>query len=236
MNYNDSMGWRRACLVWAALQLVLGLPLNRFVVPAAPPTIRRGEDEAAAPDIETAPQRGAMLLLAFFFSAVWFVTGAMAAHLPRLLQAAGATPAGAIAAAALVGPAQVAARVVEFSLLRRVHPVVATRIAAALHPLGAACLALLGAPAAIAFSLLHGAGNGMLTSAKGTRPLAIFGPAGYGQRSGLLSAPARTAQAAAPLVFGLLLDNLGLRPALCCSAGLSLAALAALFWLRPPRA
>ena len=230
--FNDAIGWRGACLVWAALHLVLGLPLNRFLVPAAAPTSEKDEALPIEAGVASDAPRGAMLVLAFVFSAVWFVTGAMAAHLPRLLQAAGATPAGAIAAAALVGPAQVAARVVEFSLLRRVHPVIATRIAALLHPLGAACLALLGAPAAIAFSLLHGAGNGMLTIAKGTLPLAIFGPAGYGQRSGLLSAPARAAQAASPLVFGLLLDNLGLLPALCCSAGLSLAALAALFWLR----
>ena len=117
-----------------------------------------------------------MLILAFFFSATWFVQGAMAAHLPRLLEAAGASQTAAIAASALVGPAQVGARLVEFSLLRWVHPLNSARFAAILHPIGAAVLILFGAPAAAAFALLHGAGNGMLTIAKGTLPLALFGP------------------------------------------------------------
>src|SRR3546814_16692130 len=81
--------------------------------------------------------------------------------------------------AAHVGPAQVAARVFEFSVLRRFHPLATARLAAALHPLAAGVLFLFGAPAAAAFALLHGAGNGILTIAKGTLPLALFGPVGY---------------------------------------------------------
>ena len=61
----------------------------------------------------------------------------------------------------------------------------------ALHPIGAAFLVVLGASRIIAFALLHGAGNGMITIAKGTLPLALFEPRGCGLRSGLLSAPAR---------------------------------------------
>jgi hypothetical protein len=172
-----------------------------------------------------------MAILAFVFAATWFVTGAMAAHLPRLLEIAGARSTAAIAAAALVGPAQVAARLVEFGALRWVHPVVSARIAAALHPIGAGFLAALGAPAIMAFALFHGAGNGLLTIAKGTLPLVIFGPVGYGLRSGLLAAPARAAQAASPLVFGLLIDWLGVG-AVGISAGISIAALVALIGLR----
>ena len=59
--------------------------------------------------------------------------------------------------------------------------------------LSALILGIVGGPAAAVFTLLHGAGNGMLTVAKGTLPLALFGPAGYGQRTGVLSAPARAA-------------------------------------------
>jgi hypothetical protein len=117
-----------------------------------------------------------MLLLAFVFAAVWFVTGSMAAHLPRLLESAGATPLQAIAAAAMVGPAQVAARLVEFFILRRSHPLVSARIAALLHPIGAVVFALIGPPAAAAFAIFYGAGNGLLTIARGTVPLAVFGP------------------------------------------------------------
>ena len=224
---DASLGWRGACLAWAMLNLLIGLPLNRLLVPRAPPPQRAAEPQADA----IASTRGAMPILAFVFAATWFVTGAMAAHMPRLLEIAGASPTGAIAAAALVGPAQVAARLVEFGALRWVHPLVSARIATALHPVGAGILAVFGAPAIMAFALLHGAGNGLLTIAKGTLPLVIFGPVGYGLRSGILAAPARAAQAASPLVFGLLIDWLGVG-ALAISAGISLAALLALVGLR----
>jgi hypothetical protein len=77
-----------------------------------------------------------MAILAFVFAATWSVTSAMAAHLLRLLEIAGARTTAAIAAAALVGPAQVAARLVEFGALRMVHPLVSARLAALLHSIG----------------------------------------------------------------------------------------------------
>jgi hypothetical protein len=83
------------------------------------------------------------------------------------------------------------------------------------------------------FAVLHGMGNGVLTIAKGTLPLAVFGPAGYGARQGLLSAPARLLQATAPFLFGLLLERAGVGVALAVTAGLSLSACAALLILRP---
>ena len=228
---DAAVGWRGACLAWAGLHLLVGLPLNRFLVPCAPPML---PGDAAAPAMDAIPDvapRGAMALLAFVFAATWVVSTGMAAHLPRLLQAAGATPADAVAAAALIGPAQVAARLMEYGLMRRAHPLISARIATVLHPFGAAALAVFGGPAAAVFTLLHGAGNGLLTVAKGTLPLALFGPAGYGLRTGLLSAPARVAQAGAPLLFGFLLDQVGLG-VLAISAGLGLASTAALLALR----
>jgi len=220
-------GWRGACVVWATLHILLGLPLNRLLIPPAPPPQKAVEVEG-----EAAPTpRGAMPLLAFIFAATWFVTGAMAAHLPHLLEIAGASTTAAIAAAALVGPAQVGARLVEFGVMRRAHPLISARIAASLHPLGAITLLLTGPAAITAFAVLHGAGNGLLTIAKGTLPLAIFGPVGYGHRSGVLGAPARAAQAASPLIFGMLIDRMGVG-VLTISAGLSLSALLALMMLR----
>lgn len=82
------------------------------------------------------------------------------------------------------------------------------------------------------FAVFHGAGNGMVTIARGTLPLAIFGPTDYGLRTGILAAPARVALSAAPFAFGMLLDAIGVF-AVLVSAGLSLAALAALLLLRP---
>jgi hypothetical protein len=99
-----------------------------------------------------------------------------------------------------------------------------------LHPVGAGLLAVLGPPAVAVFAVLHGAGNGLLTIARGTVPLALFGPHGYGERSGLLSAPARLTQAIAPLAFGFLMDAIDAQ-VLILSAALCLAAFAALLAL-----
>jgi hypothetical protein len=81
------------------------------------------------------------------------------------------------------------------------------------------------------FVVLYGAGNGLVTIARGTLPLALLGPRGYGERTGLLGAPARAAQAVAPLAFGLLLDGMG-ASAIIVSAALCLAAFIALLCLR----
>jgi hypothetical protein len=79
--------------------------------------------------------------------------------------------------------------------------------------------------------LLHGAGNGILTIAKGTLPLALFGAEGYGARLGWLNAPARAIQAAAPLVFGAALTAWGVH-AIWLTAAIGAAAFAALMVLR----
>ena len=226
---EEVVGWRGACLAWAGLHLVLGLPLNRFLVPAAPPP----QKAAAQPEPEgPPPPRFAMPLLAVVFATTWFVAGAMAAHLPVLLEAAGTAPAVAIAAGALIGPAQVGARILEFGFLRRFHPLVSARMATLCHPIGAVVLALFGGPAAAVFVVLHGMGNGVLTIAKGTLPLAVFGPVGYGARTGLISAPSRLLQATAPFLFGLVLEGAGVAWALWLTAGCCLAAFVALVLLR----
>ena len=227
---NGSLGWRETLLVWAALNLVLGLPLN-LLLPSREGTARaeRSRDRS----IGWKPYKE-MFLLAFVFAAAWFVTGAMSAHLPRLLELSGASPSAAIAAAALVGPAQVMARLAEFFLLRRSYPLVPARLAALLHPIGALIFAAIGPAAAPAFAIFYGAGNGLLTIARGTVPLAVFGPHGYGERTGLLGAPARAAQALAPLLFGVLLDAMG-TSVIVVSSALCLAAFAALFGLRASR-
>ena len=224
----DALGWREVCVVWAALHLLIGLPLNRFVVP------RAGAAAAAAPTAE-GPARvpGLMIVLAAVFGATWFVSTAFAAHLPRLLQDLGAAPTAAVFAASLVGPSQVAARIVEFVFLRRASPLISARLATVLHPIGAALLAAFGPAVAVPFVLLHGGGNGLLTIARGTLPLALFGADGYGLRTGILAAPARILQGAAPLLFGLVLDWLGPLAALLLSGTLTGVSFLALLMVRP---
>jgi MFS family permease len=223
----ETIGWRETCFAWAAAHILIGLPINFFMLPAV-----KGAKAAVAAAVKPhIPIDRTMVLLAFTFAAAWTVTGAMAAHMPRILETAGATTVQAVAAGALFGPAQVVARIIEASFLSRYHPLLSTRLACLTHPIGAAILAVAGGPAASAFAIFFGLGNGILTIARGTLPLAIFGPENYGYRLGIIGAPARMAQAAAPLAFGLLIDTMGSR-VLIVSSALSLSALLALSLLR----
>jgi predicted MFS family arabinose efflux permease len=221
------IGWRNTCFAWAAAHIVAGLPMNLFLLPR--PAGTAGAAAAQALQVKpNVPFDRRMTLLAIAFATAWIVTGAMAAHFPRLLEASGATAAQAIAAGALIGPAQVAARMLEAGFLSRFHPLVSARLATITHPIGAAVLLTAGGGAAAsAFAVLHGSGNGVLTIARGTVPLSIFGAENYGYRLGLIGAPARISQACAPLAFGLLIDYMGVG-ALWVSATLSLMALMAL--------
>lgn len=231
------VGWRGTCFVWAALHLVLGVPLNAFVpkgVAHAAPAEKPVAD-AGGPRKTDGSELRTTVLLSYAFAATWFVSTAMAAHLPGILQAGGASLAAAVAVGALVGPAQVGGRLLEFGFLRHVHPLLSARLAALMHPVGAAIWLLLGAPASAVFAVLHGAGNGILTIAKGTLPLVYFGPLGYGYRQGLLTVPTRLAQALAPWLFGLCLARWG-AGAMILSACIGLTALGALLLLPRPRA
>jgi len=229
-------GWRGACAGWATLHLLVGLPLN-ILLPSA--GAAASEQHAADPEPSPTASPAAdpagtgwtTTLLACVFAATWFVSTAMAVHLPRLLQGFGVSLAAAVGIGTLVGPAQVCARVLEFGLLRRAHPLWSARLAALAHPIGALVLLTVGPAAAVAFAVLHGLGNGILTIAKGTLPLVFFGASGYGARQGWLMMPARIAQVSAPLLLGIAIDAWG-RDALWLSAGVGASAFFALIVLR----
>ena len=222
--------WRAACALWALLHLTGGLALHRYGVPNVLGATLHTASASAAPTI-IAPRPALMWLLAAIFAASGFVFASLAAHLPRLLQAAGATATVAVAAASLVGVFQVGGRVFDALWLKRAHPLVSAQIASVLHPIGAALLLIFGAPLVAVFTALHGAGVGLMTIIKGTLPLALFGPQGFAQRAGLLEAPSRVMQAAAPVLFSLLLDGWG-AAVIWLTAGLQLFAFAGLFWVQ----
>ena len=227
---NIEFGWRSACLAWAAIHLLLALPLN-VLLPSVSTARAASPDAPAASPVTMLAVPSTSWLLAFVFGVTWFISTAMATHLPQLLQANGVGLASAIAFASLVGPAQVAGRLLEYGLLRNVSPLVSARIASTAHAAGALIFLAMGVPAGVVFTVLHGAGNGVMTIANGTLPLLFFGPGGYGARQGKLMMPARFAQALAPYIFGLAIERFG-ASALWFSIALGLAAFLALLVLR----
>ena len=214
-----------------ARNVLIGLPSNAWALrrkPDAMPIespVSPAEDSAQRKKIDRD-----MLILAVLFTAWGIVSTGMSTNLPRLFSAVGASPAAAIAAASLMGPAQVVARILEYSARNRINPLISAKFASALHPVAGIVIAFGGAPAIGLFAIIHGAGNGMLTIIRGTLPLALFGPSGYGARIGRIAAPARIGQALAPFAIGLSIDNFGMGM-LIISGVLSTLAFFALFRL-----
>jgi MFS family permease len=227
-------GWRAACGAWAVAHLLLALPLHLTLPRGGVPPHQHTAAKAGAGG--AGPSRGVIVqmgLMALAFAAMSTVASAVAADLPPMLVALGAAPAVALTAAALVGPAQVAARLAEFAVMRRAHPLISARLAVALFPIGAAALLLLGPTTTPLFVILYGCGNGLFTIARGSLPLAIFGAAGYGARLGLISMPSRFLSAGAPFGFALLMER-SPRNALLVLVSLSVLGLVCLLALRRP--
>lgn len=225
--FEQHLGWRGACFAWMAVHLFVCLPLTSWIVPHVTGGAHRADPEGGAGPVCWDRR---MIQMAVLFSCAWFISTAMSTHLPRLLAASGLSPAKAAATAALVGLAAMSVRFAEFTVLRRFAPLITTRIATLMHPLGALFLLVLGPVAAPALALGQGAGNGMLTVAKGVLPLSLFGSHGYAYRSALLTRPASIAQIGGPVLYGLVLEH-SARSALALSSGLCLLMFAMSFGL-----
>jgi predicted MFS family arabinose efflux permease len=205
----EQFGWRGTCFVYAAIQFLISLPLVLTILPRVPPelpALTTGTSGAASSLLPA--ERRAFLLL----SGIVIIGGAISAivgvHLLTLLQAQGIGLAAAVALGALVGPAQVGGRVIEMAGGGRHHPLWTMSAALGLMACGLALMAIGVGPVGIAI-ILYGAGNGVFSIAKGTVPLALFGPHRYAPLIGRLARPSLIAQAAAPTAGALLLDQAG---------------------------
>ncbi len=229
------LGWRGLLLSYAGLMLLVNLPMVWLLVPPAPPHARKARaDAAAASSVPRSPRaKRTIVLLAGFFALRWFITSAIAVHVLPLLEGVGLTAFQAVGVAALIGPGQVAGRIIEWIIGPRINILVRARLGALLFPLGVAVLMLGGAVgtgvAAVGFALLYGMSNGIMTINRGTLPLALFGPEGYARMLGWLAVPVLLAQATAPTLAAPLVGALSAMDVfLICGAG---AAIAVLFLL-----
>ncbi len=213
LAFEQAFEWRGACLAWAAIHIAICMPLIIFTVSAARPPARPAAALAARVRWDRT-----MIQLAALFAGAWFVSTCMSAHLPRVLQAFGMTPAAAVAAASLVGVAAVSMRLAEFTILRRFNPLASTRVATLLHPAGAGVLLAFGPAAGAALALGQGGGNGLLTVAKGVLPLHIYGAENYAVRSAMIATPARFLQAAGPALYGVIVDRSAVAAVVASSA------------------
>ena len=240
---NQHYGWRATLIIFAAINLVVCLPLNWLGLARREPAMTPGEPAAAVAAAEAAALAGpartlAMFLFSLIVAASAVVFGAMAAHLVPVLEASGLAPAAAVSIASLKGVAQVLGRVWDLTLARRWHPIDVGRVSIAFMPLSFAVLMLGGAntTTALAFTLLFGISNGLVTIMRGAVPLALFGAQGYGAVLGILATPYLVLAALAPAAFALIVERYGTGAgeAVMLAAGLiSLVGMEAMaFWYR----
>jgi predicted MFS family arabinose efflux permease len=208
----DRVGWRDTLWIYAALHVLVCLPLHAGVVPArAIGGVVSGDVAGDGTLTEAGALRSAhgavFYALASALAAAAFLSATLSAHLIESLKSAGLAARDAVLVSSLIGPMQVAGRIAEFSFARRISPRTAGRLAFGLMTAGLACLVFVDrlSPVAFAFAVLYGWSNGIMTIVRGTVPAILFGRRNYGALLGRLALPAFVAKAIAPVAFTWLL-------------------------------
>ena len=201
----EHLGWRGTYLVFAAVFALVIAPLHAFALPrsvAAAPPPAAVSPAALAPMAPLRPEGWPFMLLAAAFALHAFLLSGVTSNWLAMLERGGLSPATVVTIGAMFGPAQVASRLTDFLLAGRTHPLWIARAAVALVLFAFAMLALEGMsfPVAALFAIAFGAANGVMTIARGTLPLLMFGAVGYGRVVGRIARPALFVQALAPFV------------------------------------
>ena len=207
-----SLGWRDALLVLGALNALVCAPIHWTVLRANRGTPQpRGRSSDSKGALRAALRTPVFYLLALAFTGNALVFSAMQVHLISVLQAKQLSAAAAAWVGATIGPMQVAGRVLELAVGSRLSASTVGIIAMALLPLALVLLAVGGVhwSLLIAFAVLYGIGNGVMTIVRGAIAVELFGRDGYGAINGAMAAPVLVAKAAGPLVAALLFAGFG---------------------------
>ena len=240
----DAIGWRGAYLVYAALLALVAAPLHAFALPRGRvlqhADVKADSEPTLAPELKPAsvlaPHGLAFLLVAAAFSFYAFVPSALSAQLLAIFQRFGLAPATVVAIGMLFGPAQVLARICELGFARHVHPLWVARFSVGLLVAACALLMLLPFSALVAacFAMMYGMANGLMTIARGTVPLALFGAGGYGRLVGRIGGPFLVVQAVAPVCLSYVAERASDRAALAVVAAFAAGALLCFAAMRRP--
>lgn len=208
-------GWRDTLLMFAALNILVCLPIHLMVLPTRSThhaRIANGEPEPATAGIlPDALRQRAFILLALALSAHGLVGWGLALHFIEVFQLLGLSAAAAVTIAALNGILQVTARGAELLLGGRHPPIVLGLLSSAMLPLAFAAFFVGGASpiTAILFMVFYSMASGLMTIVRATLPLWLFGKDGYGARLGKLMTAQNLVFAASPILFAAMIDRAG---------------------------
>jgi hypothetical protein len=231
----DALGWRGALCVYAGIAL-LTVPLHRLIPDhrhVAAPTPESGGNDGPTRRPPGASPAVAGVLYALMVALTGLLNSGLSAHMIGLMAGLGLAPALAVWVSTLRGVGQSAARLGEVLFGARLSPFGLAAFASAL--LASCFLApLFGMTTlvGVAFALLFGAGNGLLTIVRGTLPLALFDPASYGRTVGRLITPGFYVAALAPMLYAFVIERHGETAALWLSLGCAVPVLLAALLLK----
>lgn len=212
----EQFDWRMACMGYGILLIIAVAPLYLWVLPAVE---RPHVSKSARTSTTAVVDRRLYLLLTGIFALGAITMTAISVQLVAVLQGMGYSLASAIGLSALLGPSQVASRVLQI-LARKCHPIWTALVSSVLVAVGLTLVAL--APGATALGLLlYGSGNGLRAIVRGLLPLALMPPGQYVALMGKMSRPSLIGQALTPLVGGYLFQHfgaIGVLAALCALA------------------
>jgi hypothetical protein len=229
-----NLTWREIYLVFGALHLILCLPIHLFVLRAAQPVDVPSATSRLEPHVQgtLAPEQRlrAMILVVITFCLTGFAFSALNVHWVAALSELGLSAGIAVAAGALMGPAQVGVRLLDLLFGRRLDPLVSANIAIVFLMAAMAVVLVAGTTYAgvAAFAILFGLSQGLTSIVRGVVPLALFGRVGYGARLGMITAIRLIVTSGAPFVFAMIVEAFGPALAFTSFVGLSLLALGAL--------
>jgi len=165
-----------------------------------------------------------IVLFALIKSINSFVFGVISLQLVPLLEAADLAGATAVWVASLKGHGQFAGRLVKIFFGRNLEAMTIARIAIGVVPASVLLLFLARGEfwLLVAFTLLLGASQGVITIVRGAVPLALFGTQGYGAVLGLIAAPILLVNAFSPAIFALVVDRFGWQISLYALLGCSM--------------
>jgi Major Facilitator Superfamily len=227
---NEAYGWRGTLIAFAAINLGICLPLNWLGLARRDPlegTATPAASPGPSPDghvLEGRMRVVGIILFALIMSLNGFLFGVISIQLVPLLEAAGLAGATAVWVASLKGHGQFAGRVVEILFGRNLKAMTIARIAIAVVPASLILLFLARGDLShlVAFTLVLGASQGVITIVRGAVPLALFGAQGYGTVLGLIATPILLVNAFSPAIFALLVDQFGWKISLYALFGCSL--------------
>lgn len=204
----DWLGWRGALVVLAAANLLICMPLHAIALkPLQAEKIAPDSPSRTPPIKDEASVRRALHSETFWALAVCFATYyatfvALTFHLVPLLTERHVSKPVILTTMAIIGPAQVLARLLWFTVARNARPRVVGLLVTTMLPLSVVILICAkDLPALLfLFALIYGGANGMMTILRGTVIQDVMWTEGYGAMSGLASVPSNLAKALAPIM------------------------------------